>query len=376
MCIRPISNETLNKMNEFKYKYKNDSLLYNKIMSPCLDKAVNFLPKNIAPNLITFLSLMCNVFAFIITINDGGYNFSQTLKTSTCYVIGLTQLLYQLLDNIDGKQARRTRNATPFGMLMDHGCDIFTNIFTAFNVSKLLMVGNHGFYSFSVFFGLFVGFHMMTYEDYKLGEMHFPAVNGVDEGNFSIFVLGVLCGIYSQDWLKRPINLFFFKLNLTYSNLGSLVIFFGGLFAWFNLYYHTFNKKGCLENFKTFFDNMSFYSCIFVPYFYIYEKKIFYQLSKWILFLNTSLIFARVTMDLQIKIATMDSFKCNIMFVFSNLIYIISIFIDTYLINYYWLLVLALIQAVELSFFIYLRANQITEYLDIEIFCIDKHELI
>ena len=375
MCIRPISNQILNNMNEFKYKRKNDSILYNKIMSPCLDKVVNCIPKNIAPNLLTFLSLICNAVGFIISFQDGGFDFSKILKPRTCYIIGFSQLLYQLLDNIDGKQAKRTGNSTPFGILMDHGCDIFINIFTSFNMSKLLIVGNHGFYSFSIFFGLFVGFHMVTYEDYKLGEIHFPAFNAVDEGNFSVFLLGILCGIYGQNWLQKYINLYFFKINLTYSNAFSLIIFFGGIISWFNLYYHTLKKKGCLENFKNFFDNMSFYICIFVPYFYIYEKKIFYQLSKWILILNTSLIFARVTLDMQIKIATMDIFECNIMFVFSNLIFIISIIIDVYIINYYWLIVLAMLQGVELVFFIFLRAKQITEFLDVEIFDVEKHEL-
>lgn len=37
--------------------------------------------------------------------------------------MGITLFLYQLFDNIDGKQARRTKNATPLGMLFDHGLD-------------------------------------------------------------------------------------------------------------------------------------------------------------------------------------------------------------------------------------------------------------
>ena len=136
MCISPLSTETLNNLNQFKYKYKNDSILYGNCLSPCLDKAVNYVPNTLAPNLITLCSLICNIIAFIIAVLDGGFDFSQPLKTSTCFIIGITQFLYQLLDNIDGKQARRTGNSTPFGMLMDHGCDIFTTIFTAYNMSR------------------------------------------------------------------------------------------------------------------------------------------------------------------------------------------------------------------------------------------------
>lgn len=31
--------------------------------------------------------------------------------------------IYQSLDAIDGKQARRTNSSTPLGELFDHGCD-------------------------------------------------------------------------------------------------------------------------------------------------------------------------------------------------------------------------------------------------------------
>ena len=151
MCIRPLSKNTLDNLTHYQYKYKNDSILYCQWMSPFLNKIVVFLPKTLAPNLITFFSLICNIIAFYFSVNDGGFDFGQPLKSSTCYIIGFTQLLYSLLDNIDGKQARRTGNSTPFGTLMDHGCDISTNIFTAYNISRLLMVGNDGFFSYSVF---------------------------------------------------------------------------------------------------------------------------------------------------------------------------------------------------------------------------------
>ena len=374
MCMTPLSEETLENMTKFKYKYTNDSILYGKCMSPFLDKLVKFLPETLAPNLITFFSLMCNIIAFIVSVNDGGFDFSQPLKRRTCYVIGFTQILYQILDNIDGKQARRTGNSTPFGMLMDHGCDIFTNIFTAFNMSRLLLVGNEDFFSYSVFLGLLVGFYMMTYEDYKIGEMYFPPINGADEGNFAVFLIGVGCGIFGQDWLKV---IFFPKFaTLTLGKIIGGIIAIGGLLAWLNLYTHTFKKKGCLENVKNFFDNMSFYSCIVVPIIYIYYKPVFYQNTKWILITNACLTFARVTLDIQIKIATMDSFKCNFMFFFSNIILISSIFIENYVYLFYYLGISAIFQISELVVFIFFRAREITDHLGIRIFIIEPRDQV
>ena len=373
MCMMPLTQEKLENMNQFKYKYSNNSLLYNKIYSPCLNKLVNYLPTNLAPNLITFFSLMCNIIAFIVTLIDGGFDFSQPLKASTCYVIGISQLLYQALDNIDGKQARRTGNATPFGMLMDHGCDTFTLIFTSYNMTRLLIVGNEGFFSYSVFFGLIMGFFMMNYEDYKIGEMAYPMINGVDEGNFAVFVIGVCCGLFGQDWvLFVPFQSF---EKLTIGKIFALVIIIGGLSTIFNLYLHTFQKKGCSENVKNFFDSMSFYNSLLIPVIYIYYKEEFWLEVKWIVILNSCLLFARVTIDLQIKIATMDSFKCSIMFIATNVALIISIFIKNEIYNFYFLGIYGIFQFAELAVFIYFRANEITDFLGIRIFCVESSEM-
>ena len=79
MCISPLSKDTLLNMNNFKYKNTDDSIMYNKCMSPCLNYFVNFLPRWLAPNLINIVSLGFNIFAAVISYNDGGFDFSQEL---------------------------------------------------------------------------------------------------------------------------------------------------------------------------------------------------------------------------------------------------------------------------------------------------------
>ena len=369
MCIAPLSAEILENMKNFKYKSTDDSILYQKCMSPCLNKVVNYIPRNIAPNLITLISLCFNILASIISYNDGEFDFSHKLKSSTCMIIGLFQLLYQLLDNIDGKQARRTGNSTPFGMLMDHGCDVFTNIFTAYNLSKLLIVGNDDFFSFSVFLGLLLGFYMMTYEEYKLGEMHFPPINGTDEGNFFIFLLGVILAIIGQDSMEYIINE---KYNITVGKLIGFGVIIGGLSCVFNLYLHTYKNKGFKELPKIFLDNIPFYSVVIIPLIFISYHLEFYKDNKWIILSNISLLFARITIDIQIKILTSDILTCNIMFIFTNVSLILILFVNIYNVMLYCLIILFIIQAVELSIFIFRRAKQITDFLEIRIFCVNN----
>ena len=369
MCISPLSQESLENLKNFQYKSTDDSLLYQKCMSPCLNKVVNYIPRSIAPNLITFISLCFNIFAAIISYNDGGFDFSNKLKSSTCIIIGMFQLLYQLLDNVDGKQARRTGNSTPFGMLMDHGCDVFTNIFTAYNLSKLLLVGNDDCFSFSVFFGLILGFYMMTYEEYKLGEMHFPKINGTDEGNFFIFLLGVILGFIGQDWMEYIINE---KYNITIGKLMGLGVVLGGISCVFNLYLHTYKNKGAKELPKIFLDNIPFYGVVIIPLMFISLHLEFYKDNKWIILSNICLLFARITIDIQIKILTTEVLTCNIMFIFTNISLILILFLNIPIVMLYSLIVLCTIQVVELAIFIYRRAKQITDFLEIRIFCVNN----
>jgi ethanolaminephosphotransferase len=341
-------------------------------MSPCLNKVVNYIPTFIAPNLITLISLCFNILASIISYNDGGFDFEYKLKPNTCIIIGSFQLLYQLLDNIDGKQARRTGNSTPFGMLMDHGCDVFTNIFTSYNLSKLLLVGNDDYLSFSVFFGLLLGFYMMTFEEYKLGEMHFPPINGTDEGNFFIFLLGIFLGIFGQDSMEYIINK---KYNITLGKLMGFGVIIGGFSCVFNLYLHTYKNKGCKEASKIIIENMSFYGVVIIPILFIKYHLDFYKDNKWIIITNICLLFARITIDIQIKILTSDILTCNIVFIFINISLIIILISNQYMIMLYSLILLSILQIIELSIFIYRRAKQITDFLDIKIFCVNNQSV-
>ena len=67
----------------------------------------------------------------------------------------------------------------------------------------------------------------------------------------------------------------------------------------------------------------------------------------------------------------MDILGCNYMVFLSNIVYISSVLIPSMHYKYITLLVLMILQILELSAFIYIRAKQITDYLNIRIFCVN-----
>jgi phosphatidylglycerophosphate synthase len=52
------------------------------------------------------------------------------------FIEAASYFTYRILDEMDGKQARRTGNSSPLGLLFDHGCDAFTMGFVALTIAK------------------------------------------------------------------------------------------------------------------------------------------------------------------------------------------------------------------------------------------------
>ncbi len=75
-----------------------------------------------APNLLTLLGLFCTIASAIIYLP-----FDTTLTQpmpAWMYLFSVFMaFMYQTLDAVDGKQARRTGSSSPLGQLFDHGVD-------------------------------------------------------------------------------------------------------------------------------------------------------------------------------------------------------------------------------------------------------------
>ena len=53
------------------------------------------------------------------------YNEDGNMPRWVFFAEALCYFLYRMLDELDGKQARRTGNSSPLGLIFDHGCDAF-----------------------------------------------------------------------------------------------------------------------------------------------------------------------------------------------------------------------------------------------------------
>lgn len=105
------------------------SVYYYKVQSPLCDWIVGFFPTWLAPNLITSLGFCSTLMIICLQFYLYGLTTEGPVDNWFCYLMAVCVFYYSTMDNLDGKQARRTGAGSPMGMLFDHTCDAMTAVF-------------------------------------------------------------------------------------------------------------------------------------------------------------------------------------------------------------------------------------------------------
>ena len=363
--IPPLDKQQLENIKNFKYIGSNESIVYNNIVSPFLNKILQLglIPEWIAPNLLTVISLIFNIIGFLFVIFEAGNDFSYKLSRMTTLVITITHYLYIFFDNLDGKQARKTNTCSSFGMLLDHGCDVFTNICVFFNVSHLCRLGNDSIYVEFLIICLYLGFFTTIYEEYLLGEMHLGIINGPDEGNFFIATGTLVAFILGNDfWI--------YKIKYIGMTIGEFLIFIN-LIASFStatlpLFYHVYKKKGIKKIYELLFDFALFCHVIFFPGFYLYLYKEYYARNLTLIIFFISALYSKIIIYLQLCICTGDKNKLFKDIIISCILIFINYFIGNEKFLFYSCIFSTVYVGTNLFKLIYIRSNEILNYLNIK----------
>lgn len=93
-------------MRTFQYKGQCDSITYKHLWSPLADELLKYVPPNVAPNTITLTAFVFITLAHIVFV--AGVAPGTQIASWRLALMGLSIVIYQNLDNLDGKQARKT----------------------------------------------------------------------------------------------------------------------------------------------------------------------------------------------------------------------------------------------------------------------------
>ena len=225
-----LSDYQLKMLMEHKYSSSGSTIL-DPVMQRFWNWFVLQIPTTIAPNLLTILGLTVNaVTALILMLCCPDARSSPSGWTLLLFAIGL--FIYQTLDAIDGKQARRTGTSSPLGELFDHGCDSLSTVFVALATVIAIQLGDYPnlmFYQCMAASTLFYTAHWHTYVSGTLSFGRFD----VTEAQFTIMFIHLFSAIFGSDVWSSKIPLGFTSVELKV--LLTLATLLGSLsnMAWF-----------------------------------------------------------------------------------------------------------------------------------------------
>eukprot|EP00767_Chilomastix_cuspidata_P008263 gnl/Chilomastix_cuspidata/942.p1 GENE.gnl/Chilomastix_cuspidata/942~~gnl/Chilomastix_cuspidata/942.p1 ORF type:complete len:508 (-),score=232.58 gnl/Chilomastix_cuspidata/942:178-1701(-) len=210
--ISYLSEDELRTIATYKYHGVDNSLLSKVLLNPFWEFLVNHvIPPWLAPNLITFFGFMALIIASMLTLA-----FSPNLATPDVpgwvwVAVALLDSLYQHLDGIDGKQARKTGTASSLGQIFDHGVDGLCIALHFMYAIALMEAGGTLIATLVLTVTPFV-FSMYTLEEYITHVLRLEHFSGPVEGLFILQGLLVVCGIFGNGWLKREVFTLPFRL--------------------------------------------------------------------------------------------------------------------------------------------------------------------
>jgi len=167
-------------LRQYQYRGRDLSLVYKYVLTPMNNVLINWIPLWMAPNVVTMIGVIASLSSYFLL-----QYYCPTLEGPAPWWVfvydAVATFTYQTLDNLDGKQARRTGSSSPLGMLFDHGCDALNTTLQAFNQACTLQVGP-SWMALCMWQWVTVPFFFTTLEELYTGELVLPIVNGPTEG--------------------------------------------------------------------------------------------------------------------------------------------------------------------------------------------------
>jgi len=203
-----LSDQQLRKLGEHKYSSSCQSLL-DPTMQIFWNWFVKFVPLWIAPNLITMVGLIINIITAMIVVAycPTASEIPPWWTTALC-AVGL--FVYQTLDAIDGKQARRTNTSSPLGELFDHGCDSISTVVVSVASCCAVQLGAYpGWMLFQCICASTL-FYCAHWQTYVSGTLQFGTID-VTEGQIIVMIVMLVSSLTSavgiQFWTSELLYL-------------------------------------------------------------------------------------------------------------------------------------------------------------------------
>lgn len=198
-------------LRKYAYSGQDKSLLYKYLLSPWADFCVQkFTPLWMAPNTITTIGFVGQLVATSVAVYYS--RDAVTPPPTWSYLLSaLCMFAYSTMDNMDGKQARRTGSSSPLGLLFDHGLDALNCGLCGWILASAHTGAGTGWRMAAFFLFTCAPFYYNTWEEYHTGSLVLPLINGPNEGVFTMIALllgtayvGPTAGVWHAPYTTIP----------------------------------------------------------------------------------------------------------------------------------------------------------------------------
>jgi choline/ethanolamine phosphotransferase len=273
----------LKRLARHKYSSEGQSLL-EPYMQYFWRWLVEQIPLWWAPNAITLAGLFINgstTFLLMMFCSD-----AKGQAPSWCYYLCACGLfIYQSLDAIDGKQARRTNSSSPLGELFDHGCDALSIVFVITGTCIMLELGSTPWLLFLECFATMFVYYAAHWQTYCSGMLHF-GIFDVTEGQLFIILMHILTGLFGTSIWQAEILTTGVQLKMIPASIGIIA----GVFACLDYFYVIVMRGGVGKNGST-VAGTSVLSPVFPIGFLIFCAYRFWMNSKTSIFEHHPVLF-------------------------------------------------------------------------------------
>lgn len=254
-----LTKEHLIGFDNYKYNCIDTGILSIYVMHPFWNWVVQFCPRSIAPNLLTFTGFLFTVITYIyFAVVD--YNFYasdpdhpevESLGKWPFMMAAILLFIAYTLDGIDGKQARKTGTSGPLGELFDHGLDSYTAGLIPGAMYSIFSRGSrYSIIPFRMFFTMWnvmMNFYMTHFEKYNTGVMFLPW--GYDFSMWGTIITFLIAGIFGAEFWQFQIG------NWTAGNILEMLLYISSLISnvpviSYNIYLSYKNKTGKMRSFS------------------------------------------------------------------------------------------------------------------------------
>ncbi|XP_048584730.1 cholinephosphotransferase 1-like [Nematostella vectensis] len=369
-----IMNEAqLRRLAQHKYSAQSTEIL-DPIFQVYWRWLVQQVPLWLAPNTITFLGLFINAATSLIL-----FVYCPQAKGSApgwAFILcGVGLFVYQSLDAIDGKQARRTNSNSPLGELVDHGCDAVSMVLVTLAFSVAIELGNEPIWMFFVCFSASVLFYCSHWQAYVSGTIKF---GWIDVTELQLFAMAafIATGIFGTEMWMMKVPFF----NITFKQGTMIIAVLGTLYTLCSIFSQIY-QGGMGKNGST-IAGTSVVSPLFPITIVLYMAYTTAKTSRSSLFLRYPCLFvmayglmcAKVTIKLVVACMSKSPLEVKDATMLGGVIMLLNTHYGSHIDEYLMLCLLLLYVVFDLCRYCVILCNQICDFLNIRVFSIKPVE--